>query len=123
MDTHNLTSNPPIPAELFEAVKAGNLAIVERCVRQQPKWVHEVIPGCPYGETLLHYAAYNGHDRLAAFLIEMKAEVNATGTYSGSTPLHSAAAGGHLGTFSSHSCSLPFLTQRVLFSNLTTLQV
>mmetsp|Transcript_31091 Transcript_31091/g.65529 ORF Transcript_31091/g.65529 Transcript_31091/m.65529 type:complete len:557 (-) Transcript_31091:1956-3626(-) len=49
----------------------------------------------PFGETLLHCAAFYAHEPLARRLLENGADANALGLVSSCTPLHAAAAGGH----------------------------
>jgi len=49
----------------------------------------------PYGETLLHGAAYFGHTALLAALLRIGAPAAAVGKLSGCSALHAAAAGGH----------------------------
>merc|ERR1711988_1593885 len=48
----------------------------------------------PYGETLLHAAAYVGRLALVEMLISAGAKPSVAGTLSGCTPLHAAALGG-----------------------------
>src|SRR5688572_26480156 len=58
--------------------------------------VNAALEECPYGETLLHYAAYNGREACLAVLLSLGANPSVVGTSSTATPIHSAAAGGHL---------------------------
>ena len=50
----------------------------------------------PFGESLLHAAAFAGNLDMIVCLLQHGADVNCKGKHSSCTPLHSAAAGGHL---------------------------
>lgn len=57
--------------------------------------VNAIPPGFDYSGSGLHYAALNGHRKLAEFLIERGASVNLKDTKVGSTPASWAEHGGH----------------------------
>ncbi len=57
------------------------------------------IDGRPYCGTALHHVAHKGPFDVVVWLVEQGAEINSPhGMIAGSTPLHIAAAGGHLET-------------------------
>jgi len=82
---------------LLDAAQEGNLIPIKLAASADPKLLSCIIPGCPFGECILHYAAYNGHEKLVTFILQQGVNPNVVGTISGSTPLHSAASGGHIG--------------------------
>ena len=59
--------------DLFDAVKAGDVAAVHRLLRQGAN----VNARDSYQETPLHHAAYRGKTEVAALLIQKGAKVNA----------------------------------------------
>ena len=70
----------------------GNLKKVQQMVSERgQEWVHAV--DCS-GYTALHYAASNGRELIAQYLLEQGADPNAR-TRSGRTPLHKAAVRRH----------------------------
>jgi len=82
---------------LTNQMASHDLAIGARCA-------FEVKSGCvieeseaPYGESLLHAAAYVGNCPLVAALLTAGASPCKRGLTSGCTPLHSAASAGHEG--------------------------
>jgi len=82
---------PDTPAEaLHAAVRAGNLAEVQRLVKEgTPVDVRDTL-----GSTPLLDAAWAGENEIAAFLIEHGADVNARHSEAGSTPLQYAVLTG-----------------------------
>merc|ERR1711977_568349 len=80
---------------LTNQMASHDLAIGARCA-------FEVKSGCvieeseaPFGESLLHAAAYVGNSPLVAALLTAGAAPCKRGLTSGCTPLHSAASAGH----------------------------
>ncbi|MBU0513320.1 MAG: ankyrin repeat domain-containing protein [Proteobacteria bacterium] len=106
---------------LFIAAKKGDLRTVRRLLAKRPKLVnirdvrrytpllwaarrnhsglvrYLLVRGADpsarnrWGNTALHWAAYNGHARVAARLIRARAQLNGRETEKGHTPLHDAA--------------------------------
>lgn len=76
---------------LAHAVIAGKLAMVQWLAGKKDVDIHQ---RCYTSNTLLHWAAGQGHTPVAFFLIGRRAEVNATNS-TGATPLHIAASRGH----------------------------
>jgi uncharacterized protein len=80
---------------LFEAAAAGQLAQVKTWTRTKPKGAHAFSHD---GFTALHLDAFFGHASVAHHLIRQHALVNAVAHNDSQVqPLHSAAAGGHVG--------------------------
>ena len=87
-----------LQAKLLETFEPHELAIAARWRRRDPLTLRLAVlddSTPPYGETLLHCAAFAGHAELVRRLLGAGAKASHTGTASLCTPLHSAAAGGH----------------------------
>eukprot|EP01125_Pyxidicula_operculata_P009844 TRINITY_DN3243_c0_g1_i1.p1 TRINITY_DN3243_c0_g1~~TRINITY_DN3243_c0_g1_i1.p1 ORF type:complete len:424 (-),score=56.97 TRINITY_DN3243_c0_g1_i1:37-1308(-) len=82
---------------LLDATTSGNLMVVQQYVSNTQTPLDSPLPGCSYGETMLHNSAYYGHEELVIWLLQNGANPNSVGIHSGSTPLHSAASGGQIG--------------------------
>eukprot|EP00966_Prymnesium_polylepis_P032362 752735-Prymnesium_polylepis.1 len=89
-------------AQILEGLKPHHLALVARwkratnvqaAERDAPDEHDEATP--PYGETMLHMAAFVGHAALAEQLLESGAKPSCVGPASGCTALHAAAASDH----------------------------
>lgn len=70
----------------FNAAKSGNLEIVKRLVKHDPKIAHHTNK---LGRTMLHYAAEGNQPEVIRFLIKNGADPNKMGTFG--TPLHITA--------------------------------
>jgi ankyrin repeat protein len=80
-----------LDAELFKAVRSGDVAKVRELLRKRANSnIKDEL-----GWTLLHYAAANGYADVAKLLLEYGADMNARDA-SGWTPLHIAAANGYM---------------------------
>ncbi|HEY8185457.1 MAG TPA: ankyrin repeat domain-containing protein [Pyrinomonadaceae bacterium] len=67
-----------------------------RLLLQKGAQVNSIAAGFDYSGTGLHYAAVNGHRKMAEFLIEQGADANMKDTKVGGTPAGWAEYGGHL---------------------------
>lgn len=81
-------------AEIHDAARSGNVDQLSRIVSDQPD---AVAARDETGKTPLHLAAAEGHEPVAAFLLDQGADVNAR-TDNFDTPLHFAAHWGHTDT-------------------------
>lgn len=80
---------------VFEASAAGQLAAVKAWIKAKPRLLHSVSHD---GFTPLHLAAFFGHASVTHFLLKQKPDVNAVANNGLKVqPLHSAAAGNHIG--------------------------
>jgi ankyrin repeat protein len=77
-------------AELFSAVASGNTERVRELLASDPGSARGKDDE---GATALHYAALNGHRKIALALVEQGADINARDERFGATP-----AGGRLNT-------------------------
>ncbi|MGD0941565.1 MAG: ankyrin repeat domain-containing protein [Terracidiphilus sp.] len=77
---------------IHDAARAGNLDQVKALVQAHPDLVSS--KDQKYGQTPLHFAAFNDRKDVAEFLLANKADVNAK-SKNGSTPLHLAAGKGN----------------------------
>ena len=87
-----------LQANLLDSIEPHELAVAARWRRRDPMTLRLAAlddSTAPFGETLLHCAAFAGHAGLVRRLLEAGAKASRTGTASLCTPLHSAAAGGH----------------------------
>ncbi len=84
-------------SQLAAELQPHELAVCARWRRRDPhgavRTVDEATP--PYGETLLHAAAFAGHAPLLTALLDAGARAARRGHASGCTPLHAATAAGH----------------------------
>ncbi len=88
------TTSPDSKGEnLFDAATRGDAAAVQALLKNNPRLVFSKDDD---GNTPLHWAAQEGHEDVAKFLLTSGANVNARNN-NGSTPLHDAADGGHKG--------------------------
>ena len=78
-------------SNIHQAVTEGNFAEVQRLLAEDPQLINDRDDA---GKTPLHCATYRGRTKIAAYLIEQGADLNAL-TTSGSTPLHGAGFYGH----------------------------
>ena len=76
---------------LFDAVRRGNLAEVERLLSAGA----DVEARDELSQTLLHYACWGGHPDVVRMLIERGADVGVRDDGDGFTPLHQACFWGH----------------------------
>jgi len=83
----------PTNLKLWSAIDAGDLQQVENLYDQVPN-AHELTDQT-WGESLLHRACFSGSHNIVQFLLSKNFNVHQQGTSCNSTPLHSAAAGGH----------------------------
>jgi hypothetical protein len=84
--------------KLVAELEPHDLAVAARWRRRDPLTFRSINADestPPYGETLLHCAAYHGEEPLLTKLLEAGALVSCVGMLSDCTPLHAAAAGGH----------------------------
>ena len=84
--------------KLVAELEPHDLAVAARWRRRDPLTFRSISADestPPYGETLLHCAAYHGEETLLTKLLEAGALVSCVGMLSDCTPLHAAAAGGH----------------------------
>ena len=91
-DGKYLDNLPP----LHQAVAIGDLETVKRLLKERPGDI-ESEGGCD-SATPLHYAAYQGRQDVAIFLIEHGARLDSRDT-DGATPLHWSVPLGHLSMF------------------------
>src|SRR5712691_4104834 len=70
-------------SEFFNAVASGDLPRVRELLAMTPSLVNAKDGE---GATPLHYAAFNGNQELARFLVEQGADVNARDERFGATP-------------------------------------
>lgn len=90
--TRNTPAATAATTTIFEAAKSGDLARIQALLKNNPDLVSSKDDN---DETALHWAAMNGHDRVAELLLAKGAEVDATDN-EGMTPLHWAAFYGRL---------------------------
>lgn len=80
---------------VFEACAAGQLTTVKTWIKSKPRLLNSLSHD---GFTPLHLAAFFGHASVTHFLLKQKPDVNAVAANGLKVqPLHSAAAGNHLG--------------------------
>jgi hypothetical protein len=84
-------SLPGFCGPIHEAARDGDIKKVESLLKAQPSLVSSKDE--QYGQTPLHFAAFNDRLEVAKLLLADKADVNAKAK-NGSTPLHLAAAKG-----------------------------
>jgi hypothetical protein len=87
-----LWSSPSFCGPIHEAAKEGDIKKVELLLKSQPDLISS--KDDKYGQTPLHFAAFNDRLDVAKLLLADKADVNAKAK-NGSTPLHLAAAKGN----------------------------
>jgi len=87
---------------LIEELTSPDAAAVSFC-KYAATWRKVTRPGdhkdetvSPFGESLLHAAAFAGNLEILSALLCNGADANCKGKHSASTPLHAAAAAGHL---------------------------
>lgn len=87
--TQHINSDGSSVSNLFDAISAGDAAVVERLLEAAPALVQSTLMqyGQDYGETPLHHAAYWGQRGVAEILLRYGADVHARNTR-GRTPLH-----------------------------------
>jgi ankyrin repeat protein len=85
---------PDARQALFQAIAEGRFDDVGKAVKAEPKLVDAEYK---HGGTPLYWAAFHGHEKIAALLLDQGAQVNARGIES-ATPLYEAAYRGHAGT-------------------------
>src|ERR1022692_1157931 len=86
-----LTGPLAVAADVFEAVRAGDVEKVKALLQADPKLVQTRTED---GNTPLHLAALEGHAAVAQVLLDQHAQVNARGLRE-ETPLHMAMYEGH----------------------------
>jgi ankyrin repeat protein len=79
---------------VLAAARAGDDAELARLLDEHPDLLGARTK--PYGQTLLHVAAHNGHERAAALLLERGLDVNARDEGDNAYALHFAAGAGHV---------------------------
>lgn len=83
----------PVLQQLHAAAGQGDIRQLQALLAAHPELVNANGEN-KFGNTPLHFAAYNGHLECTAELIKRGANVNAKNR-SGNTPLHDAITGGH----------------------------
>lgn len=83
---------PGFCSPIHDAARAGDLDKVTSLVKASPDLVSSKDE--KYGQTPLHFAAFNDHKDVAEFLLANKADINAK-SKNGSTALHLAAGKGN----------------------------
>ena len=81
---------PPLPGEIFEATKAGDIGRIRQILASDPNALRLADP--EFGATPLHWAALKNLPATAAFLMGAGADLNATNK-AGETPLGVAERG------------------------------
>src|SRR5688572_6692368 len=80
--------------QLFDAARKGDTDVLRSLLDEHPEKLG--IRTTPYGQTMLHLAAFEGRLDAVNFLIERGLDVNARDTGDNTYPMHWAAAAGHL---------------------------
>jgi ankyrin repeat protein len=83
-----------VEGRLFEAARSGDVAGIATLLDTHPEHLHARTR--PYGHTLLHVAAENGHLAAVDLLLDRGLDVNERDSGDNSYPMHWAAAEGHL---------------------------
>jgi ankyrin repeat protein len=100
----------PPDSQIISAVKLGDFDLVQRHLEKEPDALNQT--DAEYGGTPLHWAAFKGHDAIAALLISMGANVGALNS-GGRTPLAIALATGHAGVARLLNASEPLIIRAV----------
>ena len=83
-----------VDGQLFDAATTGDVGTLAGLLDEHPDRLHARTR--PYGHTLLHVAAHNGHAGAVELLLQRELDVNTREQGDNTYAMHWAAAGGHL---------------------------
>jgi ankyrin repeat protein len=101
-------SSSVLAQDIFEAVRAGDLAKVKVVLEKNPDLLNAMDMKKTPGHTLIHFAASYGHTDVIAFFLEKGVDINIRTPFN-ETPLHLAAQNGRkdaVGFFMAHKAEL-----------------